>query len=71
MQAAKRVNTTAQTTLALPPVTGKFTQRQRDIYDIVVDCHDLALDVAKPGVRYLDVHLAVCRLMTDVSSSRS
>ena len=47
------------------PVTGKFTQRQRDIYDIVVDCHDLALQVAKPGVRYLDVHLAVCRLMTE------
>ena len=47
------------------PVTGKYTQRQRDIYDIVVDCHDLALQVAKPGVRYLDVHLAVCRLMTE------
>lgn len=47
------------------PVNGKFTQRQRDIYQIVVDCHDLALSVAKPGVKWKDVHFDVCRLMTD------
>ena len=47
------------------PVNGKFTQRQLEIYSIVVDCHDLALNLAKPGVKYFDVHLGVCRLMTD------
>ena len=47
------------------PISGTYTQRQRDIYDIVVDCHDLALSEARPGVRYMDVHLAVCRLMTE------
>lgn len=47
------------------PVNGKFTQRQLEIYSIVVDCHDLALSLAKPGVKYFDVHLGVCRLMTD------
>ena len=47
------------------PVNGKFTQRQLEIYSIVVDCHDLALSLAKPGVKYSDVHLGVCRLMTD------
>ena len=47
------------------PISGRFTQRQRDVYDIVVDCHDLALKVARPGVKYMDVHLAVCRLMTE------
>lgn len=47
------------------PVGGKFTQRQREIHDIVADCHDLAMEKAKPGVKYLDVHLDVCRLMTD------
>ena len=47
------------------PISGRFTQRQRDIYDIVVDCHDLALDLSKPGVLYKDVHLGVCRLMTE------
>lgn len=47
------------------PISGRFTQQQRDIYDIVVDCHDLALTHAKPGVKYFDVHLDVCRLMTE------
>ena len=47
------------------PVTGKFTQRQLEIYSIVEACHDYVLEVAKPGVRYMDVHFAVCRMMTD------
>ena len=47
------------------PVTGKFTQRQLEIYKIVEECHDYVLDVAKPGVKYADVHFAVCRRMTE------
>ena len=47
------------------PINGKFTQRQLDIYRIVEACHDYVLDVAKPGVKYMDVHFAVCRLMTE------
>jgi Xaa-Pro aminopeptidase len=47
------------------PVSGKFTQRQLELYKIVEECHDYVLDVAKPGVKYMDVHFAVCRLMTD------
>ena len=47
------------------PVNGKFTQRQLEIYSIVEACHDYVLEVAKPGVKYADVHFAVCRLMTD------
>ena len=47
------------------PVTGKFDQRQLEIYSIVEACHDYVLEVAKPGVKYADVHFAVCRLMTD------
>ena len=47
------------------PVNGRFTQRQLDIYSIVEECHDYVLDVAKPGVKYIDVHFAVCRLMTE------
>ncbi len=47
------------------PVSGKFTQRQLEIYSIVEQCHDYVLQVAKPGVKYADVHFAVCRLMTD------
>ena len=47
------------------PVNGKYTQRQLEIYSIVEACHDYVLEVARPGVKYMDVHFAVCRLMTD------
>lgn len=47
------------------PISGHYTQRQRDIYSIVSDCHDLVLDVAHPGVKWWDVHFDVCRLMTN------
>ena len=47
------------------PVNGKFSQRQLEIYSIVEACHDYVLEVAKPGVKYADVHFAVCRLMTE------
>ncbi len=47
------------------PVSGRYTQRQLDIYRIVEECHDHVLTVAKPGVKYMDVHFAVCRLMTE------
>ena len=47
------------------PVSGQFTQRQLEIYSIVEACHDYVLEVAKPGVKYMDVHFAVCRMMTE------
>ena len=47
------------------PVNGRFTQRQLEIYSIVEQCHDYVLGVARPGVKYMDVHFAVCRLMTE------
>ena len=47
------------------PVGGRYTQRQQEIYSIVEECHDYVLDVARPGVKYMDVHFAVCRRMTE------
>ena len=47
------------------PVNGKFTQRQLEIYSIVEACHDYVLEVAKPGVKYKEVHFAVCRKMAE------
>ncbi len=47
------------------PISGKFTQRQRDIYNIVEECHDHALSIAAPGVKWWDVHFGVARLMTE------
>ena len=47
------------------PISGTFSAKQKDIYQIVVDAHDLALTLSKPGVKYMDVHLATCRLITE------
>lgn len=47
------------------PVSGRFTQKQLDIYRIVEECHDYTLTMAKPGVKWYDVHMNVCRMMTE------
>ena len=47
------------------PISGRFTQRQQEIYSIVKDCHDYALTLAAPDVKWWDVHFGVCRMMTD------
>ena len=48
------------------PISGKFTSQQLDIYQIVEACHDHAIEIAKPGVKWLDVHMSVARLMTEM-----
>ena len=62
---AETVNHYCSDNTRVTPVSGRFTPRQRDIYDIVVACHDLVTRKARPGVKWLDMHLDVCRLMTE------
>ncbi|WP_288152915.1 aminopeptidase P family protein [uncultured Prevotella sp.] len=45
------------------PVNGKFTDRQLSIYKVVEECHDQVLQLARPGVKYADVHFAICRII--------
>ncbi len=45
------------------PVGGKFTQKQREIYEIVLAANNRATSLAKPGVTYLSVHLAAAEVM--------
>ena len=47
------------------PTSGRFTQRQRDIYQTVYECNELAFSMTRPGVAYRDVHLAVAYHMLD------
>lgn len=47
------------------PCSGKFTTKQREIYDIVEECNNYALSASKPGVSYFDVHVAVYRIMAE------
>ncbi len=45
------------------PVGGRFSNRQKDIYNIVVACHDKAIDFARPGITWKEVHLNVCKVL--------
>ena len=45
------------------PVGGRFSPRQKDIYQTVRECNELAFSMVRPGVAYRDVHLAVARHM--------
>ena len=47
------------------PTGGRFTPLQRDIYQIVYECNELAFGMTAPGVAYRDVHLAAARHMLD------
>lgn len=46
------------------PIGGIFEGRQKDIYNIVLACHDKALDITQPGITYQKVHLEVCKVLT-------
>ena len=43
------------------PSSGKFTQQQKEIYQIVSAANNLAVDMSRPGITYKEVHLAACR----------
>lgn len=47
------------------PVSGKYTNRQKEIYSIVEECHDMTLALSKPGVLYYDVHMEICKHIID------
>ena len=38
------------------PVSGKFSQRQKEIYSIVLDAEEKAIEAVKPGVEFRNVH---------------
>jgi len=38
------------------PVSGKFTDRQKEIYQIVLQSQEHAINMVKPGVEFRDVH---------------
>ena len=45
------------------PSSGKFTQQQKDIYNIVAAANNLAQEKTRPGVTYKEVHLDACRVL--------
>jgi len=47
------------------PTSGTFTTKQREIYQIVADCNELAFSLTRPGITYREVHLASARKMLE------
>ncbi len=47
------------------PCGGKFTVKQREIYDIVEQANELAFTLTAPGTSYWDVHCATVRYMLE------
>lgn len=47
------------------PVSGKFTPKQREIYEIVLAAHDRVAAIVKPGMMYTDIHNAACLTLAE------
>jgi Xaa-Pro aminopeptidase len=45
------------------PVGGKFSQKQRDIYEIVLRANTESIKSAKPGMSNLDLHINACKII--------
>lgn len=45
------------------PVSGRFSQRQREIYNIVLDAQEKAIEAVRPEVEFRQVHLLACKIL--------
>ncbi|MBA4301445.1 MAG: Xaa-Pro aminopeptidase [Cyclobacterium sp.] len=47
------------------PVGSRFTDSQREVYQIVLHAYQTAVDALKPGIRFKEVHLLACRKLAE------
>ena len=47
------------------PAGKTFTSLQKEVYQVVLNALESATQKLKPGVRYLDIHLHACRMLTE------
>jgi Xaa-Pro aminopeptidase len=47
------------------PVGGKFSQKQKDIYNIVLSAVNHVTSLIKPGIPYRDIHLEAARIIAE------
>ncbi len=43
------------------PTNGKFSTKQKEIYQIFLNCNELAFSLCRPGISYKEIHLAVAK----------
>ena len=59
---------TADITRTLP-VSGKFTPAQKEIYLVVLEAADAAFAVAKPGIKFREIHAAAMKVIAQKTSA--
>ncbi|MDP4191020.1 MAG: M24B family metallopeptidase, partial [Bacteroidota bacterium] len=47
------------------PVSGKFTQRQREVYEIVLKANVECAKAVRPGIMHKEVHMKAAQIITD------
>ncbi len=47
------------------PVNGKYSLKQKEVYEIVLKAQMDAIEALKPGIMYRDVHLLAARIIAD------
>ena len=45
------------------PISGKFSQRQKEIYTIVLNAQEKAIEAVKPGVEFRNIHRLACEVL--------
>jgi Xaa-Pro aminopeptidase len=45
------------------PISGRFSQRQKEIYTIVLDAQEKAIEAVQPGVEFREVHRLACTVL--------
>ncbi len=46
------------------PVGGKFSQRQKEVYEIVLEANMKAIEAIRPGVEYREIHFLAAKILT-------
>ena len=47
------------------PVSPSFTERQKEIYEIVLKSHNVSIDMLKPVIPFKDIYFEACRIIVD------
>ncbi len=47
------------------PVGGKFDERQRTLYELILEIEKTSIRTSKPGVKFRDVHIAAGRMLLE------
>jgi len=61
---AETVNNYCSDITRTVPVGGKFSQKQKEIYEIVLNANLAATSIMKPGITYREVHLHAAKVIT-------